>query len=330
MRSPRSVLSFLAIVFLLVLPVSSSAQLGEVWETAHSARYHVYEFVDLDGDGSLEMLTGEYVNGVREYIGVRSASTGALLAQSDAQYEPTDLLVADLEGNGTPRILFTTESDGRLNCLRFEGPAGPLSVHWSIRPLTPTPFSLHFAELDGDGRLYILVEFPSTPGSFQAYDPRGGLFGTYVPDVEPAAVFEGLLISNFDGDPNEEVMVFHRDGPHQLLALVESNTMVGVTEPPRGPRAVQLGAIRPNPATTQARIPFSIATRGPATLRLLDVHGREVRTLVQGEVSAGSHEAIWDGRDGSGRALPAGVYFYELSAAGQRMGRRVVRLQASQ
>ncbi len=62
MRSPRSVLSFLPIAFLLVLLVASSAQVGEVWETAHSERYHVYDFVDLDGDSSLELLTGEYVN----------------------------------------------------------------------------------------------------------------------------------------------------------------------------------------------------------------------------------------------------------------------------
>ncbi len=60
---------------------------------------------------------------------------------------------------------------------------------------------------------------------------------------------------------------------------------------------------------TQTRIPYSIATRGRATLRLLDVHGREVRTLVDSELAAGSHEAIWDGRDGNGRAVPAGAYF---------------------
>lgn len=327
MRSSRPALAFLPVALLLLASPATSAPFGEVWTTPHSERYHVYEFVDLDGDGTLELLTGEYETGPREYIGVRSVATGALLAQSATPYEPTSLFVADLEGNGSPEIVFTTLQDDRLVCLRFEGPAGPVSQFWSIRPSTPAPFSLNFAELDGDGRLFILVDLPATPGSFQAFDPRGGLFGTYVPSAPPHLDYEGTLIGNFDSDPNEELMVLHRDGANQVLTLVESTGLVSVAEPRPGFHALQLGASRPNPAAARARIPYSIADPGPVTLRLLDTQGREVRELVRGEVAAGSHEAIWDGRDGSGRAVPAGVYFYELAAAGKRLSRRVVRLQ---
>lgn len=329
MRSLRSVLSFVPIAMMLFASPAASGPFGEVWQTAHSERYHLYEFVDLDGDGSLEFLTGEYTTGTREFIGVRSVATGALLAQSAALYEPTDLFVADLDGNGTQEILFTTDPDGRLNCLRFEGPAGPVSVSWTIRPSFPPPFTLSFADLDGNGRSYILFDLPSTAGAFEAYDHLGALFGTYVPSVPQETDFEGRLIANFDGDPNDEIMFMHRDGDNQVLTLVQSNAFVDVGGPPLGLRTLQLGASRPNPATTQARIPYSVAARGPVTLRLLDVGGREVRTLVNGEVAAGSHEAIWDGRDGGGRAVPAGIYFYELSAAGERLGRRMVRLQGT-
>ncbi len=48
---------------------------------------------------------------------MRSAATGALLAQSSTTYEPTDLFVADLDGNGTRKIQFTSVADGRLVCL---------------------------------------------------------------------------------------------------------------------------------------------------------------------------------------------------------------------
>jgi flagellar hook assembly protein FlgD len=56
------------------------------------------------------------------------------------------------------------------------------------------------------------------------------------------------------------------------------------------------------------------------------VSGREVRVLFHGEVAAGSHDAVWDGRDAAGRPLPAGTYFYELTAGGERMSRRMIRL----
>ena len=99
------------------------------------------------------------------------------------------------------------------------------------------------------------------------------------------------------------------------------------TEP--GPvrlRAVELGSSFPNPATSTTRIEYRVPSRGAVTLRLLDVTGREVRVLVDGEVDAGPHEAVWDGRDAHGRTLPAGTYFYELTAADETMSRRVIRL----
>jgi flagellar hook assembly protein FlgD len=40
-----------------------------------------------------------------------------------------------------------------------------------------------------------------------------------------------------------------------------------------------------------------------------------VRTLVEEDQQAGSHTLIWDGRDGAGRSLAAGPYFYRLQAS---------------
>jgi flagellar hook assembly protein FlgD len=92
-------------------------------------------------------------------------------------------------------------------------------------------------------------------------------------------------------------------------------------------RAVELGASIPNPALSSTRIEYRVPSRGAVTLRLLDVAGREVRVLVQGDVEAGRHEATWDGRDAHGRTVPAGAYFYELTAGGERSTRQIIRLR---
>jgi flagellar hook assembly protein FlgD len=116
------------------------------------------------------------------------------------------------------------------------------------------------------------------------------------------------------------------------MILLESSTVVGVESGPPGVgslRAVELGASIPNPTSSSARIEYRVPARGPVTLRLLDVSGREVRACWStGEVAAGSHEAIWDGRDARGHTLPAGAYFYELTANGE-MGstRQIIRLK---
>ena len=53
------------------------------------------------------------------------------------------------------------------------------------------------------------------------------------------------------------------------------------------------------------------------------VAGRLVRVLVEGERAAGSYEAVWDGRDASGRAVPSGSYLARLVAGGKVEGVRL-------
>jgi flagellar hook assembly protein FlgD len=45
---------------------------------------------------------------------------------------------------------------------------------------------------------------------------------------------------------------------------------------------------------------------------VFDVSGRHVHTLADGGIPRGAHALVWDGRNGSGHAVGAGVYFYRL------------------
>ncbi|MBZ0266877.1 T9SS type A sorting domain-containing protein, partial [bacterium] len=63
---------------------------------------------------------------------------------------------------------------------------------------------------------------------------------------------------------------------------------------------------------------------GPAEVVLYDVTGRAVRTIVRGEFEAGTHETVWDGLDGNGRAVSSGVYFLQVRAAGNVRAQKLV------
>ena len=95
---------------------------------------------------------------------------------------------------------------------------------------------------------------------------------------------------------------------------------------PAGSAVPSLLAGAPNPFLRDTRLTFSLARAGPVSLRVFDVHGREVRTLVRDTRSAGSHAVTWDGRDEHGGGAPAGIYFLRLEAAGEALARRVVKL----
>ena len=70
----------------------------------------------------------------------------------------------------------------------------------------------------------------------------------------------------------------------------------------------------PNPFNPETTIEFEIPRPSPVTVKIFDVLGREVRTLVHADFQAGRHRIRWDGRDGAGRQAASGLYLVRLSA----------------
>jgi hypothetical protein len=62
-------------------------------------------------------------------------------------------------------------------------------------------------------------------------------------------------------------------------------------------------------------IRFGLPTRSVVTIKIFDLAGREVATVLnRAELPAGRHERMWEGRDARGRLVPNGIYFYRLAA----------------
>ncbi|TMQ69848.1 MAG: hypothetical protein E6K80_10435 [Candidatus Eisenbacteria bacterium] len=90
------------------------------------------------------------------------------------------------------------------------------------------------------------------------------------------------------------------------------------------PSSLALAPPVPNPASAQVGLGFAIPTRGRVALRVYGVGGRRVRTLIEGELGPGPHQAVWDGRDESGAAVAPGIYFARLETAAGERTRRIV------
>jgi hypothetical protein len=103
---------------------------------------------------------------------------------------------------------------------------------------------------------------------------------------------------------------------------------VDVKESGAVPAAVtSLGQAFPNPMNPTATIKYTIGTPGRAKLRVFDVAGRVVRTLVDETKTAGAYSAVWDGRNDRGEVAASGVYFYQLNAPGSELNKKIVVLQ---
>jgi hypothetical protein len=83
----------------------------------------------------------------------------------------------------------------------------------------------------------------------------------------------------------------------------------------------------PNPFNPRTVLRFSLAQTGNAELSIYDVNGRLVKTLVDGRIEAGLHEAIWDGTDEAGHAVASGVFWSQLSTDGFTSNKKMVVLR---
>jgi subtilisin family serine protease len=84
---------------------------------------------------------------------------------------------------------------------------------------------------------------------------------------------------------------------------------------------------QPNPFPRSTTLTFSVPVGGRVSLEIFDVSGRLVRTLEQGQRSAGRHTVNWDGRDNAGALVSSGVYLCRLSAAGEVVSRRMAMIR---
>jgi hypothetical protein len=90
------------------------------------------------------------------------------------------------------------------------------------------------------------------------------------------------------------------------------------------PLTLELSRCFPNPFARETQVRFGLPSGGSARLRVYDVQGRQVTTLVNGPQSAGWHSVIWNGRGLDGARARAGVYFLRLESGGLARARRIV------
>lgn len=80
----------------------------------------------------------------------------------------------------------------------------------------------------------------------------------------------------------------------------------------------------PNPFNPRTRISYSLPEETHVTLRIFDLRGKRVCTLVDRTVLAGEHAEIWRGRDAVGAPVSSGVYFARLDSEYGVLTRKMV------
>ena len=93
------------------------------------------------------------------------------------------------------------------------------------------------------------------------------------------------------------------------------------------PESYELMQNYPNPFNPTTSIVFSLPETGHASLKVYDISGRLVSTLLDGTLESGVHNMMWDGTDMSGSMVSAGVYIYALESADMIMTKKMILMK---
>ncbi len=80
----------------------------------------------------------------------------------------------------------------------------------------------------------------------------------------------------------------------------------------------------PNPFNPTTTIQFGIPTEGNVTIKVFDIMGREVATLVNQNKQAGTYNVTWDSKDNFGNEVSSGIYFYNIRFKDQSFSKKMV------
>ena len=147
---------------------------------------------------------------------------------------------------------------------------------------------------DGLAGLRIIdVSNPAVPGETGYFDTGGTAFDVFVSGI----------------------YAYVADGECGLHIIRNDLDVSGIGADDVFRRGTVLFDAYPNPFNPQTTISFHILNQTGANLKVFDMSGRLVRVLLRGETTLqGRQEAVWNGRDDTGRRVASGTYFYRLEA----------------
>lgn len=83
----------------------------------------------------------------------------------------------------------------------------------------------------------------------------------------------------------------------------------------------------PNPFNPDTNIRFSLQSDTPVSLKIYNIKGQKVRTLVSDYLKQGEHRVVWDGRNDRGEHVASGIYLYKLKTTDYTAAKKMMLLK---
>lgn len=164
-------------------------------------------------------------------------------------------------------------------------------------------------------------------GALDAVAPWSGRLLTTGIDLSIGQHLPGVNGYNFKG-VLDDIRIYNRALSQSEIQALYAGTTGIAGDPPSGlPREPVLYPNYPNPFNPVTNVEFGIGSREWVTLKVYDLLGREVRTLVNERKAPGIYRVQWDGTNDAGKPVASGIYLYRLRAGDRMLTRKMVLMR---
>ncbi len=134
-------------------------------------------------------------------------------------------------------------------------------------------------------------------------------------NLEKDNLYLGYIVI-YSNDPDEPV--------RSIPVLLNTGEPMDVEGENIVPQEFSLGQNYPNPFNPSTIIPFSVTQTENVKLKIYNIIGQEIRTLINKTLSSGNYQINWDSKENNGRNVTSGVYFYSLEQGNKKITRKMI------
>ena len=262
---------------------------------------------DIDGNGGNEMIC--LTSGVNSLAGELLTPGSFFIANgvgdvSNLSYSNFNLF-SSYDGGLRQVAIGDADGDGNLN-IYLAGHYDEAVYDWEYGEGDPT---------DPSNYVEKMIFMDDTTDNFTPGNDQGR--------VRVAKLFSGDIDNDGNGDIVFSSASFAADKPH--LYMIEHGGTLDVSEKNSlVPNEVVISQNYPNPFNPETTLQYSISADGLVSIKVYDILGNKIKTLIEQWKSAGAHTEMWNGQNDNSQAVSSGVYFYQIKVGDKQVTKKMI------
>jgi len=268
---------------------------------------------DWDKDGDMDLAAANRFDNISIITNDGNGSFTHTASINAGDY-PTFVTSGDINNDGYLDLVVSNYERETYNILLLLNDKRGSFNHTATMPVVRDPNEMVLNDFDGDGYLDLAAINRFYTKEFLIFknDGNGNFIESQFFDLNNTPT--SLTTGDFDDDGDLDLAILLQG--YESALILRNGHIVGLVENLQViPQKFDLYQNYPNPFNPMTTIRYDVPKPIKIVLKIYNIKGQNVRTLVNNQETAGCKSVIWDSRNDDGYILGSGVYLCKIEAA---------------